>query len=332
MLKKFIVITTINKETKGIKKFSEKFHDWQIILVGDKKSKNIKNKENIIFLSVDDQKKLGFKTVKFCPHNHYARKNIGYLYAIKSGADIIYETDDDNIPYNNWGFPDFSYTKYITTKNKFLNVYKHFTKEKIWPRGYPLDEINTKNKTKKTSSNIKVGVWQGLANKEPDVDAVYRLTFNKKIIFKKNSPIVLGKNIYCPFNSQNTLWNKDNFALMYLPSTVNFRFTDILRSYIAQKLMWENNQLLGFTKATVYQERNEHNLIKDFKDEVECYLNTKPIVNILDKLDLDSNYLNGLKKIYKTLESLRLVTKTELKILEAWIQDINNLEQKHDKK
>ena len=42
--------------------------------------KNIINK--VIYLSLDTQNKLGYKTVECIPKNSYARKNIGYLYAI----------------------------------------------------------------------------------------------------------------------------------------------------------------------------------------------------------------------------------------------------------
>ncbi|HED06182.1 MAG TPA: DUF288 domain-containing protein [Ignavibacteria bacterium] len=324
-MQKFIIITTINKKTEAINKFSTLLKDWQIILIGDKKSKNIKSEGNITFLSVEDQKKLNFKTAKISPYNHYARKNIGYLYAMKLGADIIYDTDDDNIPYDDWIFTDFKHSEYTTSKNKFLNIYKYFTKENVWPRGYPLDEINKKSETKNILSDVKVGVWQGLADIDPDVDAIFRLTINKKITFDKNKSVVLDKNIYCPFNSQNTLWHKDNFALLYFPSTVSFRFTDILRGYITQKLLWENNYHLGFTQATVYQKRNSHDLMKDFNDEIECYLNIKSVVNILDKLNFNSNYLTNLRETYIALKNNKIVTATELERLDAWINDLKNL-------
>lgn len=323
-MKKFIIITTINQKTKAVKKFSRMLKDWHIVLVGDKKSKTIKNENNITFLSINDQKKLSLKTADICPYNHYARKNIGYLYAIKSGADMIYDTDDDNIPYNDWKFPDFKYNKCLTSEKQFINIYKYFTDADIWPRGYPLDAIRVKGKTKKNTRNIKVGIWQGLADIDPDVDAIFRLTTDKKIIFNRNKPIVLGKNTYCPFNSQNTLWHKDSFALLYLPSTVSFRFTDILRGYIAQRLLWENNRYLGFTKASVYQERNPHNLMKDFKDELECYLNVRSIIEIMDCANFNADYLASLKKIYTILEKHGIVTKVELKRLSGWIYDIKN--------
>ena len=40
---------------------------------------------------------------------------------------------------------------------------------------------------------------------------------------------------------------------MYLPTFVTFRFTDILRSYVAQPIMWNAGYRLGFTNATVTQ-------------------------------------------------------------------------------
>ena len=62
-----------------------------------------------------------------CPYNHYARKNIGYLYAIQQGADIIYDTDDDNLPYDDWDIIDFSCDNFLSLDSKFVNVYKYFT-------------------------------------------------------------------------------------------------------------------------------------------------------------------------------------------------------------
>ncbi len=324
-MKKFLIITTINKKTRAIKQFSNLLTDWQIILIGDKKSKKIEDTENIIFLSLEDQEKLDFEIIKYLPSNHYARKNIGYLYAIKSGADIIYDTDDDNIPYDDWAFPEFETTSdCITSDQKFINIYKHYTKENIWPRGYPLDEVTKIQEIfTKQSRRVKIGAWQGLADIEPDVDAVYRLTVNKKIKFNNQTPSVLDRGIYCPFNSQNTLWRREVFSLLYLPSTVSFRFTDILRGYIAQRLFWENDYLLGFTKATVFQNRNNHNIMKDFEDEIPVYMQTKKLIEILDKSILTTDPLHNLRVVYKLLDKENIVTKKETEMIRAWTNDLN---------
>lgn len=324
-MKKFIIITTINQKTEAVKKF-ERFKDWQIILIGDKKSKDIKSENNITFLSIKDQEKLNFETIKRCPYNHYTRKNIGYLYAVKMGAETIYDTDDDNIPYDDWSFPNLEINKCLTSDNKFFNIYNYFTNEKIWPRGFPLDEINKESRIKfKNSSKFKIGAWQGLADIDPDVDAIFRLTRGEKIIFEKKEPIALDKGIYCPFNSQNTFWNKEAFMYLYLPSTVSFRFTDILRGYVAQRLFWTKNLNLGFTKATVFQHRNEHNLMKDFESEIEVFLNTKNIIDILDSINLNGTMPENIIKIYEKLAENKYVDKNELLMLKSWVNDFNKI-------
>ena len=41
--------------------------------------------------------------LKYYLINHYCRKNLGYLFALQQGADCILETDDDNMPFSNFG-------------------------------------------------------------------------------------------------------------------------------------------------------------------------------------------------------------------------------------
>ncbi|MDP3970738.1 MAG: STELLO glycosyltransferase family protein [bacterium] len=322
-MKKFIVITSINDRTKAVKAF-EKIPDWHVVLVGDKKTPQIKSSKNLTFLSVQDQKKLGYEFVRYSPYNHYTRKNIGYIYAMRQGADIIYDTDDDNLPYKHWKCPDFTSKRSIETKDKYYNVYNYFSKKLIWPRGYPLDLIQTKNKSKlkQHSKLTSIGAWQGLADTDPDVDAIYRLVFNDTTKFDRKKSIHLPKKCYCPFNSQNTFWQKKAFPLLYLPATVSFRFTDILRGYLAQHIMWLHGMHLGFTEATVYQERNAHNLMKDFADEVEVYQNTKPIIELLQNIKLGKDLLKNLEIVYTALHKNGFVSNDEIKLVRAWLTDI----------
>lgn len=331
-MKKYIIITTINPKSRAIESFEQK-KDWHIVIVGDKKSKFIGSSENLTFLSMKDQQNLGFKLAKVCPFNHYTRKNMGYLYAIQNGADIIFDTDDDNFPYDDWETPTFTGEYSLVSENIFINIFRYFSNEQIWPRGFPLDEINKEKQHElKITKNkkLEIGLWQGMTDIDPDVDAIFRILHsNKKIMFQNKKGVFLQKGFYCPTNSQNTFWNKKAFPYLYLPATVSFRFTDILRGYIAQRLMWEQNLHTGFSKSTVFQERNVHDLINDFKDEVECYLNIKPIVYILDRLDLESEPMEAIKKVYRVLQKKGFVKKVELSILDAWIQDFSNLSRTH---
>jgi hypothetical protein len=328
----FIVITTVNKITKGIVDFSKK-SDWKLIIVGDIQGTHIESAANLKYLSIDDQINLDSPLVGNIPYNHYARKNIGYMYAIQNGANVIYDTDDDNLPYSFWKFEDFSCNKNIITNVKFLNIYKYFTTMKIWPRGFPLDEILSQHNIGiRESVPVNIGVWQGLSDIEPDVDAIYRLTVNQQIRFDDKPSVYLDKGVYCPFNSQNTFWRRELFPLLYLPISTSFRFTDILRSYIAQRLMWEIPFYVGFTKATVYQERNKHDFMNDFSQEIDCYMNIKNIVRILDTINLGKNILDNLLIIYSEMINQKILKNEELKSLMTWCDFIRTQYDSFDNK
>ena len=84
---------------------------------------------------------------------------LGYLYAMRSGAQVIFETDDDNIPFANWSFPSFTGHHYAVEENSgFVNVYKYFTDQKIWPRGLPLNKVNDDFPLIHLKEDLKVGV------------------------------------------------------------------------------------------------------------------------------------------------------------------------------
>jgi hypothetical protein len=324
--KQFIIITSIFEPTKAVKRFA-KLKNYELVVVGDKKSPKNWFCENVTYLSVEDQLSLKLPINETLPYNHYCRKMVGYLYAMKRGAEIIIDTDDDNIPYENWNFP--SYEGEFETVEKeagFVNIYKEFTPNKIWPRGLPLKDILKEQDLKKETCYSKIGVWQGLADGDPDVDAIYRLTSNELCNFDKRNPIVLEKGTICPYNSQNTAIIKDFFALLYLPSFVTFRFTDILRGIVAQPILWAKEYRLGFTEATVVQERNEHDFMRDFESEIPMYLHIEKTFEIANntadsKLSVEENLL----AIYKGLEKEGIVDSREIDLLHLWIESIQSI-------
>ena len=320
-MSKFVIITSINSESECIKQYRN-FKDWNIIVVGDKKSPSIKSSGNLTFISTDDQKKLNYSLIKNIPFNHYCRKNIGYIYAIKNGADMIYDTDDDNIPYDFWQEPKLVQKESICFDKEVFNICPLFSKEKVWCRGLPLDIINNVQNPHKEAGHFKLGIVQTLADKDPDVDAIYRLTINKPIIFDKNISICLSKNTYTPFNSQSTFWTKETFPYLYLPMFVNFRFTDILRSYIAQRLIWDKDLYLSYTSPIVYQERNPHNYIKDFIDEIQMYQGVYDLVDILKNNNFNGSLVDAYNALYNNLSSSGFITKTELSSSNLWMENI----------
>ncbi len=111
---------------------------------------------------------------------------------------------------------------------------------------------------------------------------------------------------------------------MYLPTWCSFRMTDIWRSFIAQRIAWANGWNILFHNATVYQERNVHNILKDFEDEIPGYLNNGMICEKLMTLELTSgisHIFENMKKCYIVFVENGLVDEKELVLLDYWLRD-----------
>ena len=330
MSKSTVVITSIFAPTKAVNKIAS-FAEYNLVVAGDKKSPADWSEPNVTYLSVADQEAAGFRMSEKLPFNHYGRKMIGYLHAIREGAEVIIDTDDDNIPYDGWTFPATTGIFATSPANKgFVNIYKNFTSHHIWPRGYPLDLILDPNHDLKedelTQQEAQIGIWQGLADSDPDVDAIYRLIDNTEIFFDKRPPIVLAEGTLCPFNSQNTAVRRELFPLLYLPAYVTFRFTDILRGLVAQPIMWAHGYRLGFTEATVLQERNPHDYMKDFESEIPCYLHPNRVIAAVSRaIDKGNTVAENLRLAYAELAKENIVSAQEIELLDLWLADINAL-------
>ena len=111
------------------------------------------------------------------------------------------------------------------------------------------------------------------------------------------------------------------FYAMYLPISVTFRYTDILRGFVALYQLWKNNKTIKFTFPTATQDRNIHDLNKDYESEVPMY-NTAALV-----IDLLNNNKNAtIQEMYAILEQNLIVDKNELDVLNEWINIINNFD------
>lgn len=326
--KEFIVITSIFQPTEAIYSYAA-INPCQVIVVGDKKTPDGWNHDNVKYLPVKAQEGIGKYLHKLLPFNHYSRKMLGYLYSIERKAEFIVDTDDDNIPKKNWGFPSMegSYS-FIPDNQGFINIYQLYADQKIWPRGLPLSLIGKQFDLEGiiTTEQCKVGIWQGLVDEDPDVDAIYRLTMDKPCYFKERDPIVLGRNTISPLNSQNTFITKELFPLLYLPAFVTFRFTDILRGLVAQPIMWMYDYHVGFTNATVVQKRNYHSYYNDFLLEIPVYKYCEQVIGITTgALNSTYNIADNLVNAYEALHKKSIVKKRELKVLEAWLKDVEDL-------
>ena len=282
-MKKAIVTTTINSPTQALLKYIS-FKDWDLFIVGDRKTPHteyeaLETNKNVKYLSPDYQEAEYKELSDAIGWNKIQRRTIGYLHVYKLGYDIIASVDDDNIPYDNWGADLYINkeveTYYYTNESIVFDPISVTNYEKLWHRGYPVQLLTTKNKNeikiKKIVPQIQANFWNG----DPDIDAFCRLEHKPNCVFNDGDfPFTSDK--ISPFNSQNTFLSRKIANDYFLFPHIG-RMDDIWASYY---ILAKGYKVI-YNKATVVQDRNDHNLIEDLKKEYIGYENNLSLVKDL---------------------------------------------------
>lgn len=304
-----IVTTTINYPTEATIKFCHlaQKHSYKFCIVGDKKTPHdayidLMNKFSCLEYITPEQQESEYKDLSDnIGWNSIQRRNVGFVHCFKKyNSDIIATVDDDNIPYDDWSQDLYigkniscDYFESISGVFDPLSVtnYKH-----LWHRGFPIELLNVKNdivyKGKKyITPLIQADLWDG----DPDIDAICRLTHKPIVKFDTQNPYC--SNSLSPFNSQNTFLHKSVMKYYYVLPHVG-RMDDIWPSYHIQKLF--PNSLI-YNRASVYQERNLQDLIRNLENEIIGYRNTyKYVVENADTLPSKSKeFIEIYQKLYE---------------------------------
>jgi hypothetical protein len=104
--------------------------------------------------------------------------------------------------------------------------------------------------------------------------------------------------------------------------------TDIWRSLVAQRIAWSNGWMVLFHEATVWQDRNQHDLMRDFQDEIPGYLYNRRIAEALDALSLSpgaENIPDNLRLCYGELVRQSWLDARELPLLDVWLHDLSEI-------
>lgn len=325
-----LVVTSIAGPNEILTKLARgcQEHSYRFIVIGDVASPKDFKLEGCEFFSLEDQYQTGLKLATLAPTRHYARKNLGYLLAQRAGAQVILETDDDNIPEESfWQSRVRTQSAQVVSTRGWVNVYRYFSEAMLWPRGFPLEHVqdDLAPRASLKTADVDCPIQLGLVNENPDVDAIYRLVSSLPQSFASGDSLALAPGSWCPFNSQNTAWWRDAFPLLYLPAYCSFRMTDIWRSFVAQRIAWANDWSVLFHGANVWQERNEHNLMRDFRDEVPGYLHNKEIGDELGGLQVQAGVERlgeNLLICYEQLVRMELIDAKELDLINAWSADL----------
>ncbi len=323
--------------------------DWCTVVVLDKKSPV---NYTLQYLSTDEMSRVTYLTVKaqrafkreknialleHLPWNHFGRKNVGYLYAISQGAKRIWDFDDDNLLIKNTfdvpGLRNNVITYEEVKSNNFLtfNAYPVMgaTHLPIWPRGLPLNHIKSKasyqfdsKDTQKVSlPESSIAIIQSLANQDPDVDAIYRLSLPLPVNYRRDDVTVAVPNeSYTPLNAQAALFFEPALWMLFLPTSIHGRVSDIWRGYIAQRLAKQIGKKVFITSPLVEQNRNPHSYLADLQSEQDLYLKSEAFISVLETITLKSRSMEGcIEEVYIELYNRGFIEIEDVLLVQDWI-------------
>ena len=89
-----IIVTSIASPNNALRDLAQGCSErgYHFIVIGDEAGPAEFHIDGCDFYSLERQRQTGLKLAQMCPTRHYARKNIGYLIAIRDGASTIIET------------------------------------------------------------------------------------------------------------------------------------------------------------------------------------------------------------------------------------------------
>lgn len=280
-MKQVIVTTTINPPTKAVRLF-DALPDWDLVVIGDLKTPKDYHLERGVYMSPEQQEKYDRTLSDAIGWNCIQRRNFGLLLAHEMKADLVAVIDDDNIPLDSWGRDllvgrEARVNFYQTDAAAFDPVgatnYPH-----LWHRGFPIQLLRQRDYSRKEPAIVVADIQADFWNGDPDVDAVCRMEHGPECDFDPACfPMASSKP--APFNSQNTFLSAKVLRHYFLFPHIG-RMDDIWASYYVQALGFK----AVFNQASVYQERNVHNLTNDMRQE---YLGYEHNLNLLSDLHRD---------------------------------------------
>jgi len=353
------VLSTVFEPSEAVHRWV-RVKGWCLVIVGDKRSPKVyetrwkpgEGSNAVVYLSPEGQEALNNQFVKTVPWNTFGRKNVGYLYAIMHGATVIWDFDDDNLlkfwvagaapegaPSINAAIPGDQSIEVLIREpyNHNFSTYNPYPALGAptlpsWPRGLPLSHIrlpecyDTQTNTYKVKHQ-SIAVLQSLADHQPDLDAIYRISMPLPFSFKRSNetkPLVVPKGVLTPYNSQATLHFEASFWALLLPITVSRQVSDIWRSYIAQRLFWDVGLQVGFlARPLVVKEWNPHSNFRDLAAETDLYQKTERLVEFLGRWESEGKTLiECVQELWVALYEHQYIEIEDITLLQRWLQSL----------
>lgn len=335
-MKWFGVTTTINVP-HVIRLFAEAAPFMHFIVVGDRKTPDdevIQALEGInhTYLSADYQKTLGYKCVELIGENSIQKRNVGFLEALKYGAEFVFSFDDDNFPLKLDHITQFAAVLsgrwsgvQVSGEHGWFDVGQYLV-PKAPHRGFPR-QVQHKPRYA-TVNDAKIGVAAGVCILDPDIDSVTRIALAPdvhQVSLLLEAGLTVHPSTWTVFNSQNSAIARELIpAWGMLPFCG--RMDDIYASLICQRIMREHGYHVHFGRPFAGQDRNAHNLVRDMRGEIDGYESVVKIADVLDHIVLKGkSVLEDCRTIWSVLNHVDHAPGRTVSAMNAYLDDVERV-------
>lgn len=251
--------------------------------------------------------KLGLSE-NFVPWNSDNRRNIGFLQAWESGADVMISIDDDNFCRPG---SDFFRTHLVVGEtvgsqlaaqagDGWFNICTLLEIERgasVFPRGFPyfareLQPGVPEPVDDKAIIAFNAGLWL----RDPDVDAMTRLTLRPWATGASTESVIIGPGTWTPINTQNTALMRNALPAYYyvrmgypMQGMQIDRYGDILSGYFLQKCAKHLGHVARVGTPVADHIRTPHNLMQDLYYELAGMILIEELVPWLQEVDLSGS-------------------------------------------
>jgi len=335
-----LVTTTINvPSVLGL--YRELRDDVSIVVVGDDRTPDdevrrlLRPLGNAVYYSRREQELLGYQCSPLIGWNCIMRRNVAILEAMKLKPDVIITIDDDNIPVGRSYFDHFESTfaeKFsglaAGSADGWFNIGQLLVPS-VYHRGFPYELRGAPREIRMhPATDAQIGVSAGLWAGDPDIDAMDRIVSGPRV--HNWSPLIqhgliVSKDCYSPFNSQNTAFRSELAALMMVWIGVG-RYDDIWASYAAQRVLRETPYHVHFGQPMVWQQRNPQSHWKNLRDEMHGMENTSAFTRALDEIDVgNGGPLQMLRRIFEGLNGRSFIPSLTVEAGLRWCDDVESV-------
>ena len=267
---------------------------------------------------VDEQEELlrSLGAEDLVPWNSDNRRNVGYLLAWMSDAELVVSIDDDNLPVADDMLEKHAIVaagparqEIVSCDSGWFNPCRMLQLDPpavtAFARGFPYGQRQREGALSTRVEEVEVRVNAGLWYGDPDVDAITRLALRPQVEPSPVGSLVLDRGTWAPVNSQNTALHREALPAYWfvrmgqrLFGGAIDRFGDIFSGYFLQACAKHLGHGVRFGDPVADHRRNDHVVLEDLSVELPGIRSLEYLAEWLRELRLEGA---GYAEAYRSL-------------------------------